>query len=97
VNSGHTTGKPFSNEEISNISKGDTYSTIIARFGAPTTISTLGDQELFVYKYCKMKGGSFATFMFANVSSKEYCNELTVIFDKATGTVKDYYYKVGIK
>ena len=87
------TGKPIKGTQMQKIIKGETTSKeIISWFGAPSSISTGGQEELFIYKFCR----NTATATRFNLTSKENCNELTVTFDKVTGKVKDYDYQKRI-
>jgi outer membrane protein assembly factor BamE (lipoprotein component of BamABCDE complex) len=88
------TGKPIEETQIEHIKKGLTTSAeIISLFGAPSLTSTVGEEELFIYKFCitDYRVTQLST------SSKENCNELTLTFDKITGKVKDYNYRKRIR
>ncbi len=88
------TGNPIDETLVSRIVDGQTtQDQIISWFGAPTTTSQLGDNVLYIYKYCKTSGSGLYTGYFGQTKSVEKCNELTVTFDKATGTVKAHNYQ----
>jgi len=82
------TGRPIDAQQVGQIVDGKTTSDqIISWFGAPTTTSTLGENQLYIYKYCVSKGSGFYTGYFGQTKSEEKCDELTVTFDK-DGKVK---------
>lgn len=84
------TGKPIEPSLVQRIRKGETTSEeIISMFGAPTTTSRLGEHELFVYKYCLVKGKGLHLGYVAKGKAEELCDELTVTLDK-NGKVAAY-------
>lgn len=88
------TGSPIDPTLVAKIVDGQTtQDQIITWFGAPTTTSQLGDNVLYIYKYCKTSGSGLYTGYFGQTKSVEKCNELTVTFDKATGTVKAHNFQ----
>ncbi len=88
------TGSPIDPELVARIVDGQTtQDQIISWFGAPTTTSQLGDNVLYIYKYCKTSGSGLYTGYFGQTKSVEKCNELTVTFDKSTGTVKAHNFQ----
>lgn len=88
------TGNPIDETAVAKILDGKTtQDEIISWFGAPTTTSQLGDNVLYIYKYCKTSGSGFYTGYFGQTKTEERCNELTVTFEKATGTVKVHNFK----
>ena len=88
------TGNPIDETAVGKIVDGQTtQDQIINWFGAPTTTSQLGDNVLYIYKYCKTSGSGVYTGYFGQTKTEEKCNELTVTFDKATGTVKVHNFK----
>lgn len=88
------TGNPIDETLVSKIVDGQTTEQqIITWFGAPATTSELGDNVLYIYKYCKTSGSGLYTGYFGQTKSVEKCNELTVTFDKATGTVKAHNFQ----
>jgi outer membrane protein assembly factor BamE (lipoprotein component of BamABCDE complex) len=90
----NVTGNPIDETAVRKIIDGSTtQEQIISWFGAPTTTSELGGNVLYVFKYCKTSGSGFYTGYFGQTKTKENCNELTVTFDKNTGTVKAHNYK----
>ncbi|MEN3039886.1 MAG: hypothetical protein ABDI07_12215 [Candidatus Kryptonium sp.] len=89
----HETGKPIKEENISKILAGQTTGTdVIGLFGAPTMVTSMGDDELYIYKYCRTGGTGITVPGLGATKSKEVCNELTVVIDKKTGKVKNYNY-----
>ncbi len=89
----HETGKPIKEENLSKIVSGQTTGTeVIGLFGAPTMVTSMGDDELYIYKYCRTGGTGVTIPGLGAASSKEVCNELTVVVDKKTGKVKNYNY-----
>lgn len=88
------TGSPIDEQAVARIVDGQTTETqIISWFGAPATTSAMGDNVLYIYKYCKTSGSGLYTGYFGQTKSVEKCNELTVTFDKASGTVRAHNYK----
>lgn len=82
------TGRPIDTKVVGQIVDGKTTSDqIITWFGAPTSTSSLGENQLYIYKYCISKGSGFYTGYFGQTKSEEKCDELTVTFDKE-GKVK---------
>ena len=87
------TGRPIDESKVRQIVKGKTTADeILAWFGAPTTTSRLGGNELFVYKHCTNQGSTLALPYIGKTETKEICNELTVTFNKS-GRVKAYNYR----
>ena len=79
------TGNPIDASLVAKIVDGQTtQDQIITWFGAPTTTSQLGDNVLYIYKYCKTSGSGLYTGYFGQTKSVEKCNDLTVTFDKAS-------------
>lgn len=88
------TGNPIDESYVAKIVDGKTTETqIISWFGPPTTTSSIGDNVLYVYKHCKTSGTGFYTGYFGQTKSVEKCNQLTITFDKNTGTVKAHNYQ----
>ncbi len=88
------TGNPIDATAVAKIVDSQTtQDQIINWFGAPTTTSQLGDNVLYIYRYCKTSGSGLYTGYFGQTKSEEKCNELTVTFDKATGAVKAHNFK----
>lgn len=88
------TGNPIDSSLVARIVDGKTTEQqIITWFGAPTTTSELGENVLYIYKYCKTSGSGLYTGYFGQTKSVEKCNELTVTFDKTTGTVKAHNFQ----
>jgi outer membrane protein assembly factor BamE (lipoprotein component of BamABCDE complex) len=82
------TGRPIDTTLVQNIAEGKTKSEdIITWFGAPSSTSQLGDNTLYIYKYCVSKGSGVYTGYFGKTTTEEKCDELTVTFDKE-GMVK---------
>lgn len=90
----HESGRPIDENLVRKIENGKTTSDeILAMFGAPTTTSEIAQDKIFVYKYCKNKGGSFSIAVVGSLgstSTKEVCDELSIIFDSSTGKVKSH-------
>ena len=84
----HVTGRPIEQTLVDRIRDGETTSEqIISWFGAPTSTSALGENQLYIYKYCESKGSGLYTGYFGQTKTEELCDELTVTFDK-DGKVK---------
>ncbi len=82
------TGRPIDSTFVVKIIDGQTTADqIIAWFGAPASTSSLGENQLYIYKYCVSKGTGFYTGYFGQTKTEEKCDELTVTFDK-NGKVK---------
>jgi len=89
MQSKYTTGKPIPQDKVDMIVDGQTTSEqILVWFGAPTQQNTLGENLLYVYKYCENEGSGLALGYYAKMDSQENCDELTITFDKVTGRVK---------
>ncbi len=83
-----TTGRPIDPPTVRKIVDGQTTADdVLAWFGAPTSTSALGENQLYVYKYCVSKGSGFYTGYFGQTKTEEMCDELTVTFNKE-GKVK---------
>jgi len=83
-----TTGRPIDPPTVGRIVDGQTTTDdIITWFGAPTSTSSLGENQLYIYKYCVSKGSGFSVGYFGQTKSEEKCDELTVTFNKE-GKVK---------
>ncbi len=88
------TGREIDEGKVSQIQRNVTTSSdVLLWFRAPTTTTKLGDDEIFVYKFCKSSGGSFVFSGLGSTKTKEMCNELSIVFDKISGKVKDYSYQ----
>jgi outer membrane protein assembly factor BamE (lipoprotein component of BamABCDE complex) len=88
ASSEQVTGRPINPSTVQNITDGKTKSEeIITWFGAPASTSQLGDNTLYIYRYCVSKGSGIYTGYFGKTTTEEKCDELTVTFDK-DGTVK---------
>ena len=90
----HESGNPIDESKVNQIVEGKTTATdILGMFGAPTITSSLGDNEMYIYKNCKTGGSEFSAFGLGKSSTTERCNSLTVTIDKETGIVKCYNYQ----
>lgn len=88
ASSQQTTGRPIDQDGVSKIIDHQTTADeILAWFGAPTSTSSLGENQLYIYKYCVSKGSGFNTGYFGQTKTEEKCDELTVTFNK-DGKVK---------
>ncbi|MHB8579166.1 MAG: outer membrane protein assembly factor BamE domain-containing protein [Ignavibacteriaceae bacterium] len=82
------TGRPIDPSIVQNIVDGKTTSEqIISWLGAPSLTTQLGDNTLYVYKYCVSEGSGFSLGYYGQTKSEEKCDELTVTFDNK-GVVK---------
>ena len=87
-------GRPIEDAKVAMIQKGTTTSAeVLEWFGAPTTTSSLADNELYVYKYCVTKGSTWWMPYYGEHNAAENCDELSITFDKATGKVKTYSFQ----
>lgn len=73
-----------------------TSSEILSWFGAPTDTAILGNEQIFIYKYCKNEGKSYILPGLADAKIKENCNELTVVFDKSSNIITNFNYNKQI-
>jgi SmpA / OmlA family len=92
-----TSGKPIPQNLVDEIVDGQTTVTqVISMFGAPTQQSEMGGNTLYVYRYSKTK--SSAAFMPYLTSGKtdEQADELTITFDRDSGTVKAHSIQRGV-
>jgi hypothetical protein len=88
-----TTGKPILQSDVDKIKRGETAGgDILGMFGAPTMISKMGGDELYIYKRCKTSGGGIAVPFIGGTSTDQICNELTITLNKDS-KVKDFSYK----
>ncbi len=92
------TGRPIDQTTVAKIVDGETTEDqIITWFGAPTTTSQLGDNELYIYKYCVTSGSGFSVGYYTSGKAQENCDELTITFDKTTGKVKVHNFDKRVK
>ena len=66
---------------------------ILGLFGAPTHTSTLGPNEVYVYKNCKTGGAGVSVLGLGHTGMTERCNSLSVTIDKGSGVVQSYNYQ----
>jgi outer membrane protein assembly factor BamE (lipoprotein component of BamABCDE complex) len=94
----HTSGRAISDEKVGQIVKGKTtIDDVISLFGAPTTQSEMAGSILYTYRH-SVSTGKTAFFPYVTSSdSVEEADELTITFDKTTGTVKTYSLQRGIE
>jgi outer membrane protein assembly factor BamE (lipoprotein component of BamABCDE complex) len=88
------TGNPIVENNVRKIVNGKTTaSEILELFGAPTQTSSLGDNELYIYKNCKSSGSMVAVPFVGQSGTKERCNTLTVTIAKKSGMVENYNFQ----
>ncbi|MCX8070732.1 MAG: hypothetical protein N2738_09540 [Thermodesulfovibrionales bacterium] len=88
------TGNPIPDDKVKQIVNGKTTSTeIFGLFGAPTQTSTIGNNEIYIYKNCKIGGTGISVAGIGHTGSKERCNSLSITVDKTTGIVQNYNYQ----
>lgn len=87
----HTSGRPIMDAKVSQIEKGKTtLDEVIALFGAPTTQSEMAGNTLYTYRYAQTKDKVYYFPYAASGDSVEEADELTITFDKTTGTAKTF-------
>jgi outer membrane protein assembly factor BamE (lipoprotein component of BamABCDE complex) len=85
------TGSPIDETLVAKIRDGETTSEqILTWFGAPTSTTTLGENQVYIYKYCVSKSTGFYSGYFAQSKSEQLCDELTIILDKDGKRVKSH-------
>lgn len=93
----HTSGRPISDQKVSQIQKGKTtIDDVIGLFGAPTQQSEMAGNILYTYRYTESKGKTMFMPYVTSGDSSEESDELTITFDKNTGTVKAFSLQRGI-
>jgi len=93
----HKTGRPIEDSKVVKIVKGTTtVEDVISAFGAPTTQSEVMGNILYTYKFTQTKGKTIYFPYVTSGDSEEESDELTITFDKNTGTVKAYGLQRGI-
>lgn len=84
------TGKTLDESTIAKITDGETTaSQILVWFGAPTTASRLGSEELFVYKNCRTHSSTVTVTAIGHSGSREKCDELSIVLNEQ-GIVKNH-------
>lgn len=92
-----TTGRPIDDSKISQIVKGKTtQEQIIELFGMPQTTSEMNGNPVLTYSYSQTKGSTAYMPYHTSGKSDTTSDELTIIIDKATDTVKTYSLQRGI-
>lgn len=88
------TGNPIAEANVQQIVNGKSTATdILGLFGAPTHTSTLGPNEVYVYKNCKTGGAGVSVLGLGHTGMTERCNSLSVTIDKGSGVVQSYNYQ----
>lgn len=92
------TGRPINDSKVSQIVKGKTtIDDVITLFGAPQQQTEMAGNVLYIYRYTENKQRAFYFPYTSTSSGEETSDELTITFDKATGTVKTYSMQKGIR
>ncbi len=88
------TGNPINEDNVKKIVNGKTTaSEVLGLFGAPTQTTTLGNNEIYIYKNCKVGGAGISVIGVGHTGTKERCNSLSITIDKASGIVQNYNYQ----
>lgn len=88
------TGNPINEANVRQIVNGKTTaSEVLGLFGAPTQTTTLGGNEIYIYKNCKVGGAGIQVMGIGHTGTKERCNTLSVTLDKNTGIVQNYNFQ----
>lgn len=88
------TGNPIADDKVKQIVNGRTTATdIFGLFGAPQQTTTIGGNEIYIYKNCKVGGAGIQVMGIGHTGTKERCNSLSITVDKATGIVQNYNYQ----
>lgn len=88
------TGNPINEANVRQIVNGKTIaSEVLGLFGAPTQTTTLGGNEIYIYKNCKVGGTGVSVVGIGHTGTKERCNSLSVTLDKASGIVQNYNFQ----
>lgn len=85
------TGNPIPDSKVNQIVNGKTTATeILGLFGAPSQITAIGENEIYIYKNCKVGGAGVRVMSIGHTGTKERCNSLAITVNKATGIVQNY-------
>ncbi len=88
------TGNPINETNVRQIVNGKTTaSEILGLFGAPTQTTTLSNNEIYIYKNCKIGGAGITVAGIGHTGTKERCNTLSVTIDKSTGIVQSHNFQ----
>jgi outer membrane protein assembly factor BamE (lipoprotein component of BamABCDE complex) len=88
------TGNPINEDNVRRIVNGKTTaSDVLGLFGAPTQTTTLGNNEIYIYKNCKVGGAGISVISVGHTGMKERCNSLSITIDKTSGIVQNYNYQ----
>ncbi|MCX8031547.1 MAG: hypothetical protein N3A59_08240 [Thermodesulfovibrionales bacterium] len=88
------TGNPINEANVRKIENGKTTaSEVLGLFGAPNQTTTLGNNEIYLYKNCKVGGAGFSIAGIGHTGTKERCNSLAITIDKTTGIVQNYNFQ----
>ncbi len=92
-----TTGQPIVDENVKQIVKGrTTVDDVITMFGVPTRQSEIAGNVLYTYRYVQTKSQTVFFPYVTSGNATEEADELTITFDKASGTVKAFNLTRGI-
>src|SRR5438132_12856241 len=98
VTATHHSGRQIDDMKVHQIVKGQTtVDDVIAMFGAPQAQSEMGGNILYTYRYVESKSKTWFAPYSGGTHGEDTSDELTISFDKATGTVKTYSFQKGIK
>lgn len=88
------TGNPINEGNVRKIVNGKTTAgEVLGLFGAPTQTTTLGNNEIYIYKNCKVGGAGISVIGIGHTGTKERCNTLSVTLDKTSGVVQSYNFQ----
>jgi outer membrane protein assembly factor BamE (lipoprotein component of BamABCDE complex) len=93
-----TSGRAIPESKVTQIVKGKTtLEQIHEMFGAPSTVTSMGGDTIYLYKHSVSKSSGFSWGYGSSGSGEEQADELSIIFDGNTKTVKSYSIQRGIE
>lgn len=88
------TGNPINESNVRQIVNGKTTAgEVLGLFGAPTQTTTLGSNEIYIYKNCKVGGAGISVAGIGHTGTKERCNSLSITIDKSSGIVQSHNFQ----
>jgi outer membrane protein assembly factor BamE (lipoprotein component of BamABCDE complex) len=93
-----TSGRPIRDDQVAKIVKGQTtVDDVIEILGSPQGHTEVSGEILYTYRYTQVKGSAFSIGYFTSSGGHETSDELTIVFDKASGKVKTCSLQRGIQ
>jgi len=88
------TGNPINEANVRQIVNGKTTAgEVLGLFGVLTQTTTLGGNEIYIYKNCKVGGAGISVVGIGHTGTKERGNALSVTIDKASGIVRSHNFQ----